>query len=307
MTEKVIIIGSGPAGWTAAIYTSRAELSPVVFEGTQPGGQLTTTTDVENWPGYPEGILGPDMMDLLKKQAERFGTRSISETVTEVNLESRPFKLKTDAGNEYEAESLIIATGASAKYLGIPGEEELKSKGVSACATCDGFFFKGKEVAVVGGGDAACEEANFLTKFAPKVYMLVRGSEMRASKIMQERVEKNPKVEIMFNTSAYETIGKERLEGLKIKNNKTEEDSELKVQGMFVAIGHKPNTDLFKDTLDMDELGYLKVESHSSKTNVEGVFAAGDVADRTYRQAITASGMGCKAAIDAERYLAARE
>jgi len=307
MAEKVIIIGSGPAGWTSAIYTSRAELLPIVFEGSQPGGQLTTTTEVENWPGYPEGIMGPDMMDLLKKQAEKFGTRTISETVTEVDLSSQPFKLKTDAGNDYETETLIIATGASAKYLGIPGEEKLKSKGVSACATCDGFFFKGKEVAVVGGGDAACEEANFLTKFATKVYMLVRGDQLRASKIMQERVEKNPNVEIMFNTSAYEVLGEERLEGLKIKNSKTEEDSELKVQGMFVAIGHKPNTDLFTGALDMDELGYIKVESHSAKTNVEGVFAAGDVADRKYRQAITAAGMGCMAAIEVERLLASRE
>lgn len=307
MQNKVIIIGSGPAGFTAALYASRAELSPLLFAGNQLGGQITTTSTVENWPGFPDGVLGTDMMELFRKQAEKFGASVVYETVTEVNLNVHPFKLKTDVGMEYEAETLIIATGASARFLGVPGEERLKTKGVSACATCDGFFFKGKDVVVVGGGDAACEEANFITKFANKVYVLVRREEFRASKIMIERVMKNPKIEVLFNTETREVLGADRVEGVRIENNKTGETSILAVQGYFAAVGHKPNTDLFAGKLEIDEAGYIVVSPHSTETSVDGVFAAGDVTDKKYRQAITASGMGCMAAIDAERWLSSRE
>ncbi|MDA1038068.1 MAG: thioredoxin-disulfide reductase [bacterium] len=306
MVEKLIIIGSGPAGWTAALYSARAELSPVLFEGPQPGGQLTTTTEVENWPGFPDGIDGTEMMSLFKKQAERFGTKVIAEQVTSVDFSERPFTLTTSS-QTYEAESVIISTGASAIYLGIPGEERLSGKGVSACATCDGFFFKGQTIVMVGGGDSAAEESTFMTRFADKVYLLVRRDEMRASKIMQQRVKDNPKIEILYNTEAIEVLGEDRVSGVKIKNNKTGEESELYVTGYFAAIGHKPNTSLFKDVLDMDEKGYLVTKPGSSETNIEGVFAAGDVADHKYRQAVTAAGMGCMASLDAERWLSAQK
>lgn len=305
MTERIIIIGSGPAGWTAGLYSARADLSPVLFEGMQPGGLLTTTTEVENFPGFPEGIMGTEMMELFKKQAERFGTRTKSETVIEVDLKSDPKVVKTDRG-VYEAEAVIICTGASAIWLNIPGEDRLKTKGVSACATCDGFFFRGKEVVVVGGGDSSAEESTFLTKFATKVYVLVRKEEMRASKIMVERVMKNEKIEVLFHTEAIEVLGENQVEGVRVKNNQTGEEKTLLVGGYFAAIGHRPNTDLFKGQLEIDEKGYLVHEPDSSKTAVPGVFIAGDVGDHVYRQAVTAAGMGCMAAIDAERWLSAR-
>jgi thioredoxin reductase (NADPH) len=307
MQEKLIIIGSGPAGHTAAVYAARAELSPLMIEGRVPGGQLMLTTDVENYPGFPNGILGPEMMDLFKKQSERFGTRIISDDVASVDFSKRPFVVKT-ADKEFAAEAVIVATGASAMWLGVPGEKEYQGHGVSACATCDGFFFKGKEVAVVGGGDAAMEEANFLTKFANKVTIIVRKDVLRASKIMQERAMKNPKITFMWNSEVHEVLGNGKvLTGLKIFNNKTNETSEFATQGLFVAIGHKPNTDLFQGQLTLDEKGYVVVQPGSTKTNVEGVFAAGDVADHVYRQAISAAGTGCMAALDAERWLASHE
>lgn len=306
MSEKLIIIGSGPAGWTAGLYSARADLSPVLFEGMQPGGLLTTTTEVENFPGFPEGIMGTEMMELFKKQAERFGTQTKSETVVEVDLKADPKIVKTDRGS-YEAEAVIISTGASAIWLDVPGEDRLKTKGVSACATCDGFFFRGKEVVVVGGGDSSAEESTFLTKFATKVHLLVRRDEMRASKIMVERVMKNEKIEVLFHTEAVEVLGEHQVEGVRVKNNQTGEEKTLPVGGYFAAIGHRPNTDLFKGQLEIDEKGYLVHEPDSSKTSIPGVFIAGDVGDHTYRQAITAAGMGCMAAIDAERWLSARE
>ena len=306
MVEKVVIIGSGPAGWTAALYAARADLAPVLFEGMQPGGLLTTTTEVENFPGFPEGIMGPDMMELFKRQAERFGTKTHAETVVEVDLKSDPKVVKTDKGT-YEAQTVIVSTGASAMWLGIPGEERLKTKGVSACATCDGFFFRGKEVVVVGGGDSAAEESTFLTKFAAKVYLLVRKEAMRASKIMVERVRKNEKIEALFNTEAVEVLGADRVEGVRIKNNQTGAEKTLIAGGYFTAIGHRPNTDLFKGQLEIDVKGYLVHEHDSSKTAIHGVFVAGDAADHVYRQAVTAAGMGCMAAMDVERYLASRE
>ncbi|RMD51255.1 thioredoxin-disulfide reductase [Candidatus Parcubacteria bacterium] len=304
--RKTIIIGSGPAGYTAGIYTARAELKPLLFAGPEPGGQLMTTTEVENWPSAVDGIMGPDLMANLKKQAEKFGAEIIYDTVTSVDLSQRPFIIRT-ADKEYKSETLIIATGAVAKWLNIPGETELKGKGVSACATCDGFFFKDKKVVIVGGGDAALEEATFLTKFASEVVILVRRDEFRASKPMQKRVFENSKITVMWNTEAQELIGSDKLEAVKVINNKTGEISEIKADGFFVSIGHKPNTDLFKGVLEMDEAGYLKVSDPSTKTNIEGVFACGDVADPYYRQAITAAGSGCKAALDAERFLAKAE
>jgi len=305
---KVLIIGSGPAGYTAAIYAARAGLSPVLFTGGQPGGQLTTTNDVENFPGYPEGINGPQMMIDLQKQAERFGTKVEFVLVTSVDFSGYPFKVTVDEKKVIEAESVIIATGATAKYLGIPSEEKFANKGVSACAVCDGYFYRGKEVAVVGAGDSAAEESTYLSKLCSKVHLIVRRDEMRASKIMQQRVLNTPNIEVHWNSSTEEILGDESgVTGARIVNSKTGEKKELSVQGFFLAIGHKPNTDIFKGVITMDEAGYIKVVPGSTATNVEGVFAVGDVADRVYRQAITAAGTGCMGALDAEKFLAAKE
>lgn len=307
MAEKVIIIGGGPAGHTAAIYASRAQLEPVLFEGRTPGGQLMLTTDVENFPGFPEGMMGPELVGLLKKQSERFGTRCLGEEVVSVDFSQRPLRVTTEE-RTYEAESVIIATGASAMWLGLPSEKEYYGRGVSACATCDGFFFKGKKIVVVGGGDSALEEATFLTRFAESVTLVVRRDELRASKIMQERAKANPKVSFLWNSEVKEVLGDgQRVTGVRVFDNKTEETSDLPTEGVFVAIGHKPNTELFKGQIDLDAKGYIVTEPHSTKTNVEGVFAAGDVADHYYRQAISAAGTGCMAAIDAERWLASKE
>lgn len=314
MTHNLIIIGSGPAGYTAAIYAARAELKPILFEGQvaggQPGGQLMLTTDVENFPGFPTGIMGPDLMIEMKKQAERFGTEIISKDVTSVDFSSRPF-LVTSGDDAYYANSVIICTGAQAKWLGVPGEQTFQGRGVSACATCDGFFFKDKHVVVVGGGDAAMEEANFLTRFASKLTLLIRSDVLRASKIMQDRVKANPKIEIMWNTEVAEVVGdapstgsgQGKMTGLKLKNNKSGEITDFAADGLFVAIGHKPNTELFQGKLDLDPVGYIVTQAHSTATSVEGVYAGGDVADHVYRQAISAAGTGCMAALDAERYL----
>lgn len=305
---KVLIIGSGPAGYTAAIYAARAGLKPVLVTGGEPGGQLTTTNDVENYPGYPEGINGPQMMVDFQKQAERFGTDIRYGMVTSVDFSGYPHKAIVDEKYELTAEAVVIATGASAKYLGLPSEEKYYNKGVSACAVCDGFFYKGKSVAVVGGGDTAAEEATYLANLCPKVYLLVRRDEMRASKIMQKRVLNTPNIEVLWNTETDEILGNEDgVTGVRVLNNQTNEKQELEIEGFFVAIGHKPNTDIFKGYLDMDETGYLKVKPGSSKTNVEGVFATGDAADKVYRQAVTAAGTGCMGALDAERFLQERE
>ncbi len=304
--QKTLIIGSGPAGYTAGIYASRAQLSPILFAGLQSGGQLMLTSEVENWPGEDGGIMGPELMANLRRQAEKFGTTVKDEMVTAVDFSVRPFKVTAGSG-EYFAETLIIATGASAMWLGIPGEERLMGKGVSACATCDGFFFKNQEVVVVGGGDSAMEEATFLTRFASKVTVLVRGEALRASKAMQERAMKNEKITIVFNTSPTELVGESALEKVLTVNNKTGEASEIVATGYFAAIGHKPNTDLFKDAIELDVKGYIKHVPDSTKTNIEGVFACGDVIDPHYRQAITAAGSGCQAALEAERYLSHKE
>lgn len=305
---KVLIIGSGPAGYTAAIYAARAGLNPVLYTGGQPGGQLTTTNDVENFPGYPEGINGPQMMMDLQKQAERFGTKVNFGLVTSVDFTTYPLKVVVDEKDTILAESVIIATGASAKYLGLPSEEIYANRGVSACAVCDGYFYRGKEVAVVGAGDSAAEEATYLSKLCTKVHLIVRRDEMRASKIMQQRVLNTPNIQIHWNTETDEILGDDNgVNGVRVKNTRTGEKSVISVQGFFLAIGHKPNTDIFKGQLDMDESGYLKVQPGSTFTNVEGVFAVGDVADRTYRQAITAAGSGCMGALDAEKFLAAKE
>ncbi|GIL21567.1 MAG: thioredoxin-disulfide reductase [Bacteroidota bacterium] len=306
--EKVLIIGSGPAGYTAAIYAARAGLKPVLYTGGQPGGQLTTTNDVENFPGYPEGINGPQMMIDLQKQAERFGTRVHFALVTAVDFSGWPLKVTIDEAKVVEAESVIVATGASAKYLGLPSEDKFANKGVSACAVCDGFFYRGKEVAVVGAGDSAAEESTYLSKLCTKVHLIVRRDEMRASKIMQQRVLNTPNIEVHWNSETEEILGDDNgVTGVRLVNNKTGEKKDVSVQGFFLAIGHKPNTDIFKGQLEMDESGYVKVLPGSTKTNVEGVFAVGDVADRVYRQAITAAGSGCMGALDAEKFLAAKE
>jgi len=306
--EKVLIIGSGPAGYTAAIYAARAGLKPVLYTGSQPGGQLTTTNEVENFPGYPDGINGPQMMIDLQKQAERFGTRVHFALVTAVDFSGWPLKVTIDETKVVEAESVIVATGASAKYLGLPSEDKFANKGVSACAVCDGFFYRGKEVAVVGAGDSAAEESTYLSKLCTKVHLIVRRDEMRASKIMQQRVLNTPNIEVHWNSETEEILGDDNgVTGVRLVNNKTGEKKDVSVQGFFLAIGHKPNTDIFKGQLEMDESGYVKVLPGSTKTNVEGVFAVGDVADRVYRQAITAAGSGCMGALDAEKFLAAKE
>jgi thioredoxin reductase (NADPH) len=305
--HRVIIIGSGPAGLTAALYSARANLSPIVFEGIQPGGQLTITTEVENFPGFPKGVLGPELMDLMREQAQHFGAQCLYKNITRVDLASRPFKLWSD--NElFLADALIVATGASAKWLGIPSEKEFMGYGVSACATCDGFFFKSLEVVVVGGGDTAIEEATFLTKFASKVTIVHRRDQLRASKIMQEKAQKNPKIAFAWDSVIEEILGKEEngkksVTGVKLKNVRTGAVSVLKTDGVFMGIGHQPNTQLFGGQLEMDSVGYLVVKGRSTQTSVAGVFAAGDVADSVYRQAISAAGTGCMAAIDAERWL----
>lgn len=301
-----IIIGSGPAGYTAAIYAARANMNPLVLTGMEPGGQLTTTTDVENFPGYPEGITGPELMADLQKQAERFGTKIQYEYVTEVIFGENNGDVHTVKTNtaEYQTKSVIISTGASAKYLGLEDEKKYAGSGVSACATCDGFFYRGKDVAVVGGGDTAAEEATYLAKLCNKVYLLVRKDEMRASKAMQDRVANTPNLEVLYNHELIGLEGDNVVEKAKIINNVTNEENELIVDGVFIAIGHKPNTDLFKGKLDMDETGYLITKGRSYATNIPGVFAAGDVQDSVYRQAISAAGSGCAAALDAERYVA---
>jgi thioredoxin reductase (NADPH) len=305
---KVLIIGSGPAGYTAAIYAARAGLTPVLYTGGQPGGQLTTTNDVENFPGYPEGINGPQMMMDLQKQAERFGTKVSYGLITSVDFSTYPLKVTVDEKDTLIAETVIVATGASAKYLGIPSEEKYANRGVSACAVCDGYFYRGKEVAVVGAGDSAAEESTYLSKLCTKVHLIVRRDEMRASKIMQQRVLNTPNIEIHWNTETDEILGDDNgVNGVRLLNSKTREKKVIPVQGFFLAIGHKPNTDVFKGQLTMDESGYVKVIPGTTKTNVEGVFAVGDVADRVYRQAITAAGSGCMGALDAEKFLAARE
>jgi thioredoxin reductase (NADPH) len=311
MTEEkveVLILGSGPAGYTAAIYAGRAGLKPVMYQGGQPGGQLTITNDVENYPGYPDGIQGPEMMEQLRKQAERFGLDNRYGMATSVDF-TNPLahKVIVDENKIIEAKAVIIATGASAKWLGLESEQRLNGMGVSACAVCDGFFYRGQEVVVVGAGDTACEEAHYLSKLCKKVTILVRRDEFRASTIMENRVLNTPNIEVMYNTSTVEVLGKDEVEGVKVINNVTKEESVIVATGFFVGIGHKPNTDIFKEWLDLDETGYINAEKGTSKTNVEGVFASGDAMDKIYRQAVTAAGTGCMAALDAERYLAAQE
>ncbi|MEL6630929.1 MAG: thioredoxin-disulfide reductase [Bacteroidota bacterium] len=305
--EQLIIIGSGPAGYTAAIYAARADLKPLMFSGEQPGGQLMITNDVENYPGYPKGIMGPEMMEDFRKQADRFGTRMKYENITKVDLEATPKRLWTGDGTEYTADAVIISTGAKAKWLGIEAEQSYANKGVSACAVCDGFFFKGTEVVIVGAGDTAAEEALYLSKLATTVHMLVRRDEMRASKIMQSRVKATENIKIYWNTEAVDISGENKVENVHVINNKTMEKSLIPASAFFVAIGHKPSTSIFEGQLDMDEAGYLIVEPGSTRTNVEGVFASGDAADKHYRQAVTAAGTGCMAALDAERWLATQE
>ncbi len=305
---KVLIIGSGPAGYTAAIYAARAGLKPVLYTGGQPGGQLTTTNDVENFPGYPEGINGPQMMMDLQKQAERFGTEINYGLVTAVDFSGYPHKVTVDEKEEIIAESVIIATGATAKYLGLPSEQTYNNRGVSACAVCDGYFYRGKDVAVVGAGDSAAEEATYLSKLCKKVHLIVRRDEMRASKIMQQRVFNAPNVEIHWNTETEEVLGDDGgVNGIRVVNNKTGEKKVIPLQGFFLAIGHQPNTGIFAKYIEMDEAGYIKVQAGSTKTNIEGVFAVGDAADKVYRQAITAAGTGCMGALDAEKFLVAKE
>lgn len=303
--EKVhcLIIGSGPAGYTAAIYAARANLKPVLYQGIQPGGQLTITTDVENYPGYPDGIQGPEMMIHFEKQAHRMGADIRYGIATKVDFSKQPFKVEIDEEKWIEADSVIISTGASAKWLGLESEQRLNGFGVSACAVCDGFFFRGKEVAIVGAGDTAAEEALYLSKLCTTVHMFIRRDEMRASKVMQERVLNTKNIKIYWNTDTEEVLGEKTVEGVKVRNNKTGELQTVPVKGFFVAIGHTPNSEIFKGFLDMDEAGYIKTIPGTSKTNIEGVFASGDVQDKIYRQAVTAAGTGCMAALDAERYL----
>jgi len=303
---KVLIIGSGPAGYTAAIYAARAELQPLMLAGLQFGGQLMLTTDVENYPGFPASVAGPEMMDLFQNQAERFGTRILNEDALRVDLSKRPFRIETE-DKAFLADALIIATGASAKWIGLPSEQRLMNKGVSACATCDGALYRGKAMAVVGGGDTAMEEALFLTRYATKVTVIHRRDQLRASRIMQERAKKNEKIEFLWDSAVEEVLGDEFVTGLRVKNLKTGSVSTLPVEALFVAIGHKPNTDLFRGQLDLDEVGYLKVTPGTTRTRVPGVFACGDAMDPTYRQAVTAAGTGCMAAIDCERWLAEHE
>lgn len=309
VTEKVscLIIGSGPAGYTAAIYASRANLHPVLYSGLQPGGQLTITTDVENYPGYPDGIMGPQMMKDFEAQARRMGADLRWGTISKVDLSSKPYKAQVDEEDWIAADSIIIATGASAKWLGLPSEQRLNGYGVSACAVCDGFFFKEKEVAIVGAGDTACEEALYLSKLCSKVHMIVRRNEMRASKIMQERVLETRNIQVYWNSETDEILGDKKVEGLRILNNQTGEKTEIPLSAFFVAIGHEPNSDLFKEWIDMDDQGYIQTVPGTSKTNLEGVFACGDVQDKIYRQAVSAAGSGCMAALDAERYLSVLE
>lgn len=305
---KCLIIGSGPAGYTAAIYASRAGLNPVVIEGPAPGGQLLTTTEVENFPGYPEGVTGPKLMEDLRLQAQRFNADIRSGLVTNINLRERPFKGVLDSGDTFEADTVIISTGATARYLGLADEERFRGMGVSACATCDGFFYRKRTVAVVGGGDTACEEAMYLASLASKVYLIVRKDYLRASKVMQERVMNNPKIEILFNTNTVALLGDEALEKARVVEfvgTEKERTYEINIDGFFLAIGHKPNTHIFEGQLELDEAGYIKVKSPSTATNVAGVFAAGDVADPIYRQAVVAAGSGCRAALDAEKFLIA--
>jgi thioredoxin reductase (NADPH) len=302
---KCLIIGSGPAGYTAAIYAARADLKPVLYQGLQPGGQLTITTEVENYPGYPKGTMGPEMMEDFRAQAERFGTDVRFGYVTSVDFSATPRKIIVDDNKEILADAVIVATGASAKWLGLDSEKRLNGFGVSACAVCDGFFFKGQDVAIVGAGDTAAEEATYLSKLCRKVYMIVRKPEMRASKAMQHRVENTANIEVLFNHETEEILGDKTVDSVRVRNNVSGEERILAVTGFFVAIGHQPNTDIFKKQLDLDGAGYIKVQPGTTRTNVPGVFAAGDVADHVYRQAITAAGTGCMAAIDAERYLAA--
>lgn len=305
-TFKVVIIGSGPAGLTAALYAARADLSPIVFEGPEPGGQLMTTTDVENFPGYPDGVMGPQMMDDFRKQATKFGADCRYGFVTNIDFEKRPYKLTIDEETDIFAESIIISTGASAKWMGMESEKKLRGKGVSACATCDGAFFRNEHVIIVGGGDTAMEEALFLTKFASKVTVIHRRDELRASKAMQARAFENEKIEFMWDSAVDEVLGENVVEGVNIKNLKTGDITTLKdVTGVFVAIGHKPNTDLFKGVLTMDEVGYIQTKGQSTHTDLPGIFACGDAMDSQYRQAVTAAGSGCKAALDAERFLEA--
>ncbi len=305
--HNVIIVGSGPAGYTAAIYAARANMKPVMYMGLEPGGQLMQTTDVENYPGYPEGIMGPQMMNDFKAQAERFGTEIRYGMITKADFSKRPFTLTIDEDKQVQAESVILATGASAKWLGLESEKRLNGRGVSACAVCDGFFYKNTEVAIVGAGDTAAEEALYLSKLCTKVHMFVRRDEMRASKIMQNRVLKTANIEVYWNTETDEVLGKDEVEGVRIVNNKTGEKTEIPVKGFFVAIGHKPNSDVFKDYLEMDDVGYVKTKADSTQTNIEGVFACGDLQDSVFRQAVTAAGTGCMAALEAERFLAEKE
>lgn len=306
-STKCLIIGSGPAGYTAGIYAARADLKPILYQGLQPGGQLTITTEVENFPGYPDGITGPEMMEDLKKQCERFGTDVRWGIITQVDLSSRPFRVTADDGREIIAETVIIATGATAKWLGMDSEKKFNGYGVSACATCDGFFYRGKDVAVVGGGDTAAEEASYLSNMCRKVYLIHRRDELRASKAMQHRVMKTPNIEMVWNSVPMEIVGEKTVDGVIVKDVNTGEARRIDIEGFFVAIGHKPNSELFTGVLDMDELGYLITQPDSTATNVPGVFACGDVQDKKYRQAVTAAGSGCMAAIEAERFLGEQE
>ncbi len=307
--EKVhcLIIGSGPAGYTAAIYAARANMKPILYQGLQPGGQLTITTEVENYPGYPEGIMGPQMMIDFEKQAIRMGADIRWGMVTKVDFSKRPFLCEIDEEKWIEADSVIIATGASAKWLGLESEQRLNGHGVSACAVCDGFFFKNQEVAIVGAGDTACEEALYLSKLCTKVHMIVRGSAMRASKVMQDRVLKTPNITVYWNSETVEVLGEHKVDSVKLKNNKTNEETIVPLKAFFVAIGHQPNSSLFAGMIDMDEQGYIITKPNSTRTNIEGVFACGDVQDKIYRQAVSAAGSGCMAALDAERYLGTLE